>query len=85
MEFNIMVQRQLLQQMRDTGNSRRGRSLPPFNWEDATLQENPTPEQEEKLLEEEQKSPHNNDLAAELTGPNLEQLQRVAQAVAAQD
>ncbi|RMY97856.1 hypothetical protein D0860_08599 [Hortaea werneckii] len=51
----------------------RGRSLLPFNWEDATLQENTPPEQEENLLEEEE-SLRNNDTELELTGPNLEQL-----------
>ncbi|KAI7152047.1 hypothetical protein KC349_g9171 [Hortaea werneckii] len=83
MEINMMMHRQPLQQMRDLGNSRRGRSPPPFNWEDATLQEDTPPEQEEELLEEE--SPQNNDTAPELTGPNLEQLQMIAQTVTAQD
>ncbi|KAI6786104.1 hypothetical protein KC327_g19296, partial [Hortaea werneckii] len=71
MEINMMTRRQPLQQMRDLGNSQRGRSPPPFNWEDATLQENTPPEQEEELLEEEE-SPQNNDVTQELTGPNLE-------------
>ena len=84
MEFNVMIRGQPLQQMRDLGNSRRGRSPPPFNWEDATLQENTPPEQEEELLEEEE-SPPTNDPESELTGPNLEQLQMIAQTVAAQD
>ncbi|KAI7342202.1 hypothetical protein KC320_g9439, partial [Hortaea werneckii] len=84
MEFNAMVRGQPLQQMRDLGNSRRGRSPPPFNWEDATLQENTPPEQEEELLGEEE-SPLNNDTELELTGPNLEQLQMIAQTVATTD
>ncbi|KAI7019968.1 hypothetical protein KC355_g2898, partial [Hortaea werneckii] len=84
MEFNMMIQRQPLQQKRDLGNSQRGRSPPPLDWEDATLQENTPPEQEEELLEEEE-SPQNNDVAPELMGPNLEQLQMIAQTVAAQD
>ncbi|KAI6806108.1 hypothetical protein KC342_g18998 [Hortaea werneckii] len=84
MEINMMMRRQPLQQMRDLGNFQRGRSPPPLNWEDADLQENTPPEQEEELLEEEE-SPQNNDPAPELTGPNLEQLQMIAQTVAAQD
>ena len=84
MEINMMMRRQPLQQMRDLGNFQRGRSPPPLNWEDADLQENTPPEQEEELLEEEE-SPPNNDPAPELTGPNLEQLQMIAQTVAAQD
>ncbi|KAI6787042.1 hypothetical protein KC361_g9587, partial [Hortaea werneckii] len=83
MEINMMMRRQPLQQMRDLGNSQRGRSPPPLNWEDANLQENTPPEQEEELLEEE--SPQNNDTEPELTGPNLEQLQMIAQTVAVQD
>ncbi|KAI7529191.1 hypothetical protein KC343_g20323, partial [Hortaea werneckii] len=84
MEFNMMIRRQPLQQMRDLGNSQRGRSPPPLNWEDANLQENTPPEQEEELLEEEE-SPPNNDTEPELTGPNLEQLQMIAPTVAAVD
>ncbi|KAI7200668.1 hypothetical protein KC365_g18890 [Hortaea werneckii] len=80
MEFNMMMRRQPLQQMRDLGNSQRGRSPPPLNWEDANLQENTPPEQEEELLEEEE-SPPNNDTEPELTGPNLEQLQQISQQV----
>ncbi|KAI7382771.1 hypothetical protein KC328_g11610, partial [Hortaea werneckii] len=85
MEFNMMMRRQPLQQTRDSGNFQRGRSPPPFNWEDATLQENTPPEQEGELLEEEQETPQNNNTAPELTRPNLEQLQQIAQTVAAQD
>ena len=84
MEINMMMRRQPLQQMRDLGNFQRGRSPPPLNWEDADLQENTPPEQEEELLEEEE-SPPTNDPEPELTGPNLEQLQIIAQTVAAQD
>ena len=71
MEFNAMVRGQPLQQIRDLRNSRRGRSLLPFNQEDATLQENTPPEQEEELLGEEE-SLLNNDTELELTGLNLE-------------
>ncbi|KAI7187370.1 hypothetical protein KC316_g6821 [Hortaea werneckii] len=39
MEFNMM-RRRPLQQMRDWGNSQRGSSPPPFDWEGATLEEN---------------------------------------------
>ncbi|KAI7212293.1 hypothetical protein KC365_g14651 [Hortaea werneckii] len=80
MEFNMMVQRQPLQQKRDLGNSQRGRSPPPFNWEDATLQENTPPEQEEELLEEMESLP-NNDIEPKLTGPKLEQLQQISRQV----
>ena len=37
MEFNVIIRGQLLQQIRDLGNSRRGRSLLLFNQEDVTL------------------------------------------------
>lgn len=40
--------RQPLQQVRDDGNIARGRSPPPFRWEDATLQENIPPQDEDQ-------------------------------------
>ena len=40
--------RQPLQQARDDGNIARGRSPPPYRWEDATLQENIPPQDEDQ-------------------------------------
>ena len=56
-EFNATIgwgnlptspERQPLQQARDDGNIARGRSPPPFRWEDATLQENIPPQDKDQ-------------------------------------
>jgi len=49
-EFNMISIRDPQQQARDDGNRARGRSPPPFRWEDAILQENRSPTLEEEYV-----------------------------------